>query len=152
MTHGWASASQNEKEMLLWSREELGVNIAVCPRLQLISHTQQPSPFRELSVRDYIFIKKCVRSFIEVRHYVWLRSAYICICITFWCMWLYNIRNSRIGFWFPIFRGRKPSIWSLRHRDSPIQLIKYIGKYIELYLGTNPKETWSSRENIQSVI
>ena len=47
-------------------QEELGVNIAVCPRLQLISHTQQPSPFRELSVRAYIFIKKCIRSFIEV--------------------------------------------------------------------------------------
>ena len=36
----------------------------------LTSHTQETSPFRELSVRD-IFIKKYVRSFIEVRHYCW---------------------------------------------------------------------------------
>ena len=43
------------------------VNIAVRPCLQLISHTQETSPFRKWSVRDYIFIKKCVRSFIEVR-------------------------------------------------------------------------------------
>ena len=29
----------------------------------------------------YIFIKKCVRSFIEVRHYVWLCSAYCIVAI-----------------------------------------------------------------------
>ena len=38
--------SQDEKEMLLWSKE-FWVKITVCPRLQLISHTQQTSPFRE---------------------------------------------------------------------------------------------------------
>ena len=38
--------SQDEEEVLLWS-EELGVNITVCLRLQLISHTQETSPFRE---------------------------------------------------------------------------------------------------------
>ena len=42
-----SNPSQDEaKEVLLWS-DELGVNIAVCHCLQLISHTQQPSPFRE---------------------------------------------------------------------------------------------------------
>ena len=35
-----SNPNQDEKEMLLWSREELRVNIPVCPRLQLTSHTQ----------------------------------------------------------------------------------------------------------------
>ena len=59
--------SQDEKEMLLWSREELGVKITVCPRLQLISHTQPSSTQSRIKCKRYIFIKKCVRSFIKVR-------------------------------------------------------------------------------------
>ena len=38
--------SQDEEEVLLWSKE-LGVNIAVYPCFQLISHTQPTSPFQE---------------------------------------------------------------------------------------------------------
>ena len=68
--------SQDEEEVLLWS-EELGVNIAVCPHLQLISHTPRTSTLSRIKCERYIFIKKCVRSFIEVRHYVWLCSACI---------------------------------------------------------------------------
>ena len=34
---------QDEKEVLLWLREELWVKITVCPCLQLISHTQPTS-------------------------------------------------------------------------------------------------------------
>ena len=46
VTHGWATQPRWERSAAM-VEEELGVNIAVCPRLQLISHTQQPSPFRE---------------------------------------------------------------------------------------------------------
>ena len=73
--------SQDEKEVLLWS-EEHWVNIAVCPRLQLISHTQPTLTLSRIKCEREIFIKKCVRSFIEVRHYVWLCSAYICMVVT----------------------------------------------------------------------
>ena len=45
-----------------------------------LSHTTNITLSR-IKCERYIFIKKCVRSFIEVRHYVWLCSAYICICI-----------------------------------------------------------------------
>ena len=62
------------------------VKIAVCPRLLLIFHTQPTSTLSIIKCERYIFIKKCVRSFIEVRHYVWLCSANIRICV-----WLYNI-------------------------------------------------------------
>ena len=41
-----SNPSQDEEEVLLWS-EELGVNIGVCSRLQLISYTQETSSFRE---------------------------------------------------------------------------------------------------------
>ena len=63
-----SNPSQDEEEVLLWS-EELGVNIAGCPRLRLISHTQETSTFSRIKCESYIFIKKCVGSFIEVRHY-----------------------------------------------------------------------------------
>ena len=77
-----SNPSHDEEEVLLWS-EELGVNIAVCPRLQLISHIQETSPYQE-----YIFIKKCVRSFIEVRHYCWL-----CLFLYLWLYMYYGIQH-----------------------------------------------------------
>ena len=47
-----------------------------------LSHTRNITLSR-IKCERYIFIKKCVCSFIEVRHYVWLCSDYIynCICI-----------------------------------------------------------------------
>ena len=54
------------------ARRTLGQYVAVCPRLQLTSHTQPTSTLSRIKCESYIFIKKCVRSFIEVRHYVWL--------------------------------------------------------------------------------
>ena len=58
------------------------VTIAVCPRLQLTSHTQPTSTLSRIKCKRYIFIKKCVRSlkFVIMIDYV---SAYIysCICI-----------------------------------------------------------------------
>ena len=43
-----------------------------------LSHTRNITLSR-IKCERYIFIKKCVRLFIEVRRYVWLCSAYICI-------------------------------------------------------------------------
>ena len=54
----------------------LGQYVAVCPRLQFTSHTQETSTLSRIKCERYIFIKKCVRSFMEVRHYVWL-----CLCM-----------------------------------------------------------------------
>ena len=87
------------------------VNIAVCPRLQLISHTQPTSTLSRINCEKYIFIKKCARSFIEVRPYCWLCSAYICICImsmqhisqnmvsmtflTYPCAWTFSLPESQ---------------------------------------------------------
>ena len=67
VTHGWATPSQDEKEVLLWSREELSVKITACLRLQLIFHTQPTSTLSRIKCERYTFIKKCIRSFIEVR-------------------------------------------------------------------------------------
>ena len=58
--------SQDEEKVLVWS-EELWVNITVCPRFQLISHTQPTLTLSRIKCERYIFIKKCVRSIIEVR-------------------------------------------------------------------------------------
>ena len=55
------------------------INITVYPRLWLIFFTQPTSTFSRIKCDKYIFIKKCVRSFIEVRHYCWL-------CFTTWTL------------------------------------------------------------------
>ena len=93
VTHGWAAQPECERSAAMVARRTLGQFVAVCPRLQLTSHTQPTSTLSRIKCERYIFIKKCVRSFIEVRHYVWLCSAYICICI---CVWLYNMMCKRI--------------------------------------------------------
>ena len=68
-------------------RRTLGHYVAVCPCLQLTSHTQPTSTLSRIKYERYIFIKKCVHSFIEVIIIVDSVSAYICLC-----MWLYNIK------------------------------------------------------------
>ena len=66
----WLSNPAKMRKKYCW------INIAVFPHLQLISHTQPTSTLSRIKCERYIFIKKCVCSFIEVRHYVWL-----CFCI-----------------------------------------------------------------------
>ena len=60
----WLSNPTKMRKKYSW------VNIAVYPRLQLISHTQPTSTLSRIKCERYIFIKKCVRSFIEVRQYL----------------------------------------------------------------------------------
>ena len=68
---------------MAWRRS--WVNIAVCPSFysSLKHHTNIENKVWEI----YIFIKKCVRSFIEVRKLCLIMFP-LCICI-----WLYNMRT-----------------------------------------------------------
>ena len=66
-------------------RGTLGQYVTVCPRLPFTSHTQPISTPSRIKSERYILIKKRVRSFIEVRQYVWLCSAYICIVYMYMC-------------------------------------------------------------------
>ena len=73
--------SQDEKEVLpMVARRTLGQNNSLSPSPTHLSHTRNIT-FSRIKCERYIFIKQCVRSFIEVRQYVWLCYAYICICI-----------------------------------------------------------------------
>ena len=68
----WALSDPQLSNQAKMRKKYCWVNIAVFPRLQLISHTQQPtSTLSRIKCERYIFIKKCVRSFIGVRHYCW---------------------------------------------------------------------------------
>ena len=71
VTHGWAVQPECERSTAMVRRTS-GQYVAVCPCLQLTSHTQPTSTLSRIKYERYIFIKKCVRSFIGVRHYVWL--------------------------------------------------------------------------------
>ena len=79
-----------------YGQKNLGQYVAVCPRLQLTSHTQPTSTLSRIKCERYIFIKKCVCSFIEVVIIVDYVSAYICIC-----MWLDN--KSAIDYRYRFF-------------------------------------------------
>ena len=80
VTHGWAAQPEYERSAAM-VRRTLGQYVAVCPCLQLTSHTQPTSTLLRIKCERYIFIKKCVHSFIEAVTIVGYVSAYICICI-----------------------------------------------------------------------
>ena len=80
MTHGWTALPGCEKSAAM-VRRTLGQYVAVCPRLQLTSHTQPTLTLSRIKCERYIFIKKCVRSFIENVIIVDYVSAYTWICI-----------------------------------------------------------------------
>ena len=71
VTHRWENQPGRERSAAM-VRRTLGQYVAVCPRLQLTSHTQPTSTLSRIKCEKYTFIKKCVRSLIEVRHYCWL--------------------------------------------------------------------------------
>ena len=89
--HGWATLLRRERSAAM-VRRTWGQYSSLSPSPAHLSQTRNITLSR-IKCERYIFIKKCVRSFIENRHYVWLCSAYICICIY---MRLYNrtIRQS----------------------------------------------------------
>ena len=65
VTHSWATPAKMRKKCCS-GQKNLGPYLAVWPRLQLTSHTQPTSTLSWIKCEIYVFIKKCVRSFIEV--------------------------------------------------------------------------------------
>ena len=65
VTHGWATPAKMWKKCC-YGQKNLGQYVAVCPRFQLTSHTQPTLTLSRIKCERYIFIKKRVRSFIEV--------------------------------------------------------------------------------------
>ena len=89
-----------------YGQKNLGQYVAVCPRLILTSHTQPTSILSRIKCERYIFIKKRVRSFIEVVIIVDYVSAYIFIC-----MWLYHIFIfGACGRFAPSWRDFEPEL------------------------------------------
>ena len=80
VTHSWAAQPECKRSAAM-VRRTWAQYVAVCPCLQLTSHTQPISTLSRIKCDRYIFIKKCVRSFIEVFIIVDYVSAYICIYI-----------------------------------------------------------------------
>ena len=86
VTHVWAAQPECERSAAM-VRRTLGLYVAVCPRLQLTSHTQPTTILSRIKCERYIFIK------VFVRH--WISSLYLCstyiymYCVVVW-LWLYN--------------------------------------------------------------
>ena len=87
VTHGWAAQPECERSAAM-VRITLGQYIAVCPRLQLTSHTQPTSTLSN-KVREVYFYKEVCLFVLEVVIIADYVSAYISICI-----WLYNTLNN----------------------------------------------------------
>ena len=79
VTHGWATQPRWGETSAAMVRRILDQYSSLYPSPTHLSPTRNITLWR-IKCERYIFIKKCIRSFIEVRHYVWLCSAYICIC------------------------------------------------------------------------
>ena len=82
-THGWAALPRWGRSASMVART-LGQYVAVCLRFQLTSYTQLTSTLSRIKCERYIFIKKCVCSFIEIRIICWLYFRNIVVS------WLYN--------------------------------------------------------------
>ena len=78
----WFSNPAKMRKKCCYGQKNFGQYVAVCPRLQLTSHTQPTSTLSRIKCERYIFIKKWVRSFIDVHHYVWLCYAYNCMVVS----------------------------------------------------------------------
>ena len=83
VTHGWATPSQDEKKMLLWSRGELG-SILQSVLVSSSSHTHKKHHLFKNKVWEIYFLKGCIRSFIEVR------ISYLIMSLLIFVLWLYN--------------------------------------------------------------
>ena len=68
VTHSWAAKPECKRSAAM-IRKTWGQYVAVCPRLQLTSHTKPTSTLSRIKCERYIYKKKYVRSFIEARHY-----------------------------------------------------------------------------------
>ena len=81
VTHGLATPAKMRKKCYYGQKNFGSICSSLSPSPTHLLHTTNINPFENKKCERYHFIKNCVRSFIEVRHYVWLCSAYICIYI-----------------------------------------------------------------------
>ena len=102
VTHGWTTPAKMRKKCC-YRQKNYGQYVAVCPRLQLTSYRQPTSTLSRIKRERYIFIKKFVRSFIEVRHCVWLCLHVSCIFVLRYTTHL--ITNNQVNRWV-WYKGR----------------------------------------------
>ena len=95
VTHSWAAQPEWGRSAAM-VRRTLGQYVAVCPRLQLFSHTQPISTLSRIKCERYIFIKKVSVRLLKsslLRTIFPLIFVYVlCICIRIIVLRLYNIR------------------------------------------------------------
>ena len=101
--HTVEQPSQDEKKVLLWSEELWSICGSLSPFPTHLSHITNINAFTTLSrikCERYIFLKTCVRSFVEVRHYCWYMHLPIFVYVYVLCvfMQLYNI-SLHTGYW-----------------------------------------------------
>ena len=100
VTHSWAAQLECERSAARF-RRTLGHYVAVCPRLQLTSHTQPTSTLLNKAWELYFYKEVC--PFIHwSRQCVEYVSAYICICIFAVVLWIYNIALCKSRCNFPL--------------------------------------------------
>ena len=117
-------------------RRTLGQYVAVCPRLQLTSHTQPTSTLSRIKCQRYIFIKKCVRSFIEfviMFDYVLHIFVYVYVC-GYGCGYTtlgFSVTHIHTNFIIQIFSLDKECFWG--YPNLPYHRVKFLspsGNYI----------------------
>ena len=81
VTHGWATPAKMRKKCCYGHEKNLGQYVAVCPRLQLTSHTQPTSTLSRIKCERLYFYKEVCSSFIEVVLIVDYVSAYIFVYV-----------------------------------------------------------------------
>ena len=93
VTHSWATQPRWGKSAAM-VRRTWGQYSSLFLSPAHLSHTTNISSFE---CERYIFIKKCVRSFIEVRHYCWL-CFHLYLCYVYVCGYttMVNIRRINI--------------------------------------------------------
>ena len=106
-----SNPSQDEEEVLLWPRKNLGQYSSLFLSPTHLSHTTNITLSR-IKCERYIFIKKCVRSFVEVVINSWLCSRVYLYMYTCSRMWLYNIilKFGAEGQFTPTWRGIEPEL------------------------------------------
>ena len=120
VTHGWAAQPECEKSAAM-VRTTWGQYVAV--HLHLTSHIQETSTLLRIKCcKRYIFIKKCVCSFIEVRHYCWL-------CFHLYLYMYYEYTTYWIGSFLLNFSNQV--------RDSTLRFFDSISLYFVLWYRNN---------------
>ena len=97
VTHGWAAQPDAERSAVM-VRRTWGQYVAVCPRLQLTSHTQETSPFKNKVWEVYFFFYKETCSFVRSLKFV-IMFDYIPHGLV-WFVWFYGI-STFIGYLTP---------------------------------------------------